>query len=100
VGPLGPTGKERLAFQATRNTSDREFYGAHDPQQAVMEEKMGTEEIAVAEPVATPQPVQKHPEQTRSQHSPADKYAVARLEIKKKKRRAHRITINRSHSNG
>jgi hypothetical protein len=59
---------------------------------------MDTEEIS--ESVAAPEKPQAAPKKAASKAPAIDQYAAARYAKKKRRRKAHRATLRRSHTNG
>jgi hypothetical protein len=56
--------------------------------------------VDTSKPSATPEKAQPSPKQHVSPERPMDKRSIAREAKKKQRRRAHRIVLRRSHSDG
>jgi hypothetical protein len=63
------------------------------------EEIMSTTPVVNSEPSAVPETKAKAEKKSASPNA-TNKYAVARLAKKKQRRKAHRLTIKRSNTNG
>jgi len=61
---------------------------------------MKVAEVDTPESAATPQKAHVSPAQHASPERPVDKYSAARDAKKKRRRRAHRAVLRRSHANG